>query len=144
MVHKLLQSEIYIGNRIWNRTSSKLDRKRIRNPPCQWLQRKWDFAPIVDRPLFDAAQTIIRKRWRRFSKKDVLEALRRLNQKHGFLDKKLIAQNKELPSYVTLHRQFGGLNNIYKLLGSTPRPGTASRPTDDQLLFGLQNLGTMT
>jgi DNA invertase Pin-like site-specific DNA recombinase len=140
MVHKLLQSEIYIGNRIWNRTSLKLDRKRICNPPSQWLQRKWDFAPIVDRPLFDAAQTIIRKRWRRFSKKDVLEALRRLNQEHGFLDKKLIGQNKELPSYVTLYRLFGGLNNIYKRLGSTPRPGTVSHLSDDQLLACLRRL----
>jgi DNA invertase Pin-like site-specific DNA recombinase len=127
MVHKVLQNEIYVGNSVWNRTSWKLGRKRVRNPPSQWLRHRWDFAPIIERPLFDAAQVIIRKRWRRFSKKDVLEALRRLNQKHGFLDMKLIAQNEELPGYVTLHRLFGGLNKIYKLLGSTPRPHTFQR-----------------
>jgi DNA invertase Pin-like site-specific DNA recombinase len=140
MVHKILQSDIYVGNSIWNRTSWKLGRKRIRNPPCQWLHRKWAFAPIVERRLFDATQVLIRKRWRRFSKKDVLEALRRLNEKHGFLDMKLIAQDENLPTYVTLHRLFGGLNNIYRSLGSTPRLGTRGHQTDDQLLACLGRL----
>lgn len=140
MVHKILQSEIYTGNSVWNRTSSKLTTERVRNRPDQWLRRKWDFAPIIEPSLFDAAQLIIRKRRRRFSKAEVVQALRRLHQRHGFLDLRLIAENEELPAYVTLHRLFGGLHNIRKLIGSKPRPGTPRRLSDGQLLACLRGL----
>ena len=60
-VHQILINEKYIGNNVWNRGSFKLKRKRVRNTRDMWIRAEGAFEPIVDRPLFDAAQAIIRE-----------------------------------------------------------------------------------
>src|ERR1700730_10667095 len=57
-VHQVLINEKYIGNNVWNRGSFKLKKKRVRNSPEMWIRADGAFEPIVDRSLFDAAQTI--------------------------------------------------------------------------------------
>ena len=36
-VHQLLTNEKYIGNNVYNRTSFKLKKKRVQNPPEMWV-----------------------------------------------------------------------------------------------------------
>ena len=76
-VHQVLINEKYIGNNVWNRRSFKLKKKRVRNSPDMWIRAEGAFEPIVDRDLFDAAQSIIRERsHRRFTDEEMLDGCR--------------------------------------------------------------------
>ena len=71
-IHQVLINENYIGNNVWNRVSFKLRKKRVRNHPDMWIRADGVFPSIVDRQLFDAAQTIIRARIARMSDQAML------------------------------------------------------------------------
>ncbi len=140
-VRKLLQNEVYLGESVWNRTSIKLGKKKVRNPPELWLRGKCSFAGIIDPRRFDDARDLICARRIRPSDEDVLQSLRQLYRKHGFLDTKLINRCKRsLPGLTNLYRRFGGLRQIHKLIGSTGRPGTNYGVSDEQLLNMLRRL----
>jgi len=138
-VKYLLTNEIYLGKSIWNRSSIKLARKKIWNPPDMWLCAKCSFEPIIRQSQFDAAQRIIAERQRRLSKEEVLEKLRRLYRKHGFLDTYLI-NDSGIRSTTYLFKYFRGLRHIHKLIGSRGRPGTNYGITDEGLLEVLRRL----
>jgi DNA invertase Pin-like site-specific DNA recombinase len=105
-VRWILRNEIYIGNLVWNRTSIKLGRKLVRNPPEMWLRVRCAFDPIINAAQFDAAQRIFLERRHLPSKEEILESLRRLHRKHGYLDSRLIEQSPEVPGPTTLYKQF--------------------------------------
>jgi DNA invertase Pin-like site-specific DNA recombinase len=140
-VRWLLRNENYIGNILWNRTSIKLGKTKVRNPPEMWFRAKTSFAPVIDDSQFEAAQRIFRERRNRFTKESVLEALRQLYRKHGFLDTWLVIDTPEVPSMTTIRKYFGGLGQVHKLLGSKGRPGaTYYGRSDDELLKRLRRL----
>jgi DNA invertase Pin-like site-specific DNA recombinase len=136
----MLRNEIYIGNSIWNRTSIKLGKRMVRNQPEMWLRTKCSFAPIIDRSQFDAAQAIFRERRHHPSKEELLAALRRLYRKHGFLDGRLINDSDDAPRLSALQKHFGGLRQVYKLIGSKGRPGSNYGLSDDDILARLRRL----
>jgi DNA invertase Pin-like site-specific DNA recombinase len=138
-VKNLLLNEIYVGNSVWNRTSIKLARKKTQNPPDLWLRVKASFDPIVRKSQFNAAQRIMVERQRRLSKDEVLEKLRRLYHRHGFLDTYLI-NDSGIRSTTYLYKYSGGLRQIHKLLGSKGRPGTNYGITAEGLLEVLRRL----
>ncbi len=140
-VRKLLLNEIYISNCIWNRTSTKLGKNMVRNPPELWFRTKCSFAPIIDESQFEAAQKRFRELRQRPSKEEVLEALRRIHRKHGFLDNKLVQESGEVPSLTYLYNHFGGLRQVYNLIGSKARPGAVEYGlSNDELLVRLRRL----
>ena len=141
-VHKILKNEIYLGDDIWNRSSIKLGKKKVWNSPDVWLRVRRDFAPIIDQAQFEAAQAIIRERRRRPSNEQLLEKLRRLYDKHGFLDTRLIDRTNDVPSLSFLYDRFGGLRKIHKLIGSKGRAGTNYGISDEELLTALRQLLT--
>ena len=47
-----------MGDSVWNRTSFKLKKARVRISPDMWIRADGAFEPIVERHLFDAAQAI--------------------------------------------------------------------------------------
>ena len=98
IVHQILINEKYVGNNVWNRVSFKLKKKRIRNPPEMWVRSEGVFPALIDRVLFDAAQTIIRNRSQRLSDDEILEALSRLRQSAGSLSGIIIDEAEDLPS----------------------------------------------
>jgi DNA invertase Pin-like site-specific DNA recombinase len=138
-VKVLLQNEIYLGNSVWNRSSIKLASKKVWNPPELWLRAKCSFEPIIAQHQFNAAQRIIRERQHRASKEEVLEKLRRLYRKHGFLDTYLI-NDSGLRSTACLYKYFGGLRQIHKIVGSKGRPGSNYGITAEGLLEILRRL----
>jgi len=69
-----------------------------------------------------------------------MEALRRLYRKHGFLDTWLVMDSTEVPSTTAIYTHFGGLRQVYKLLGSTGPPGATYGLSDDELLARLRRL----
>jgi DNA invertase Pin-like site-specific DNA recombinase len=136
-VHKLLKNEIYIGNILWNRTSTKLGRRLLRNRPEAWLRVKCNFDPIIDPAAFEQAQAIIRERMRRRSDEEILKPVRRLLRKRGYLSRRLIDSTPGVPWSKTLAKRFGSLKHVYKLLDFKNTPETLA---DDELLMGLRTV----
>lgn len=97
-VHQVLINEKYVGNNVWNRRSFKLKKKRVLNSPDAWIRAEGVFDAIVDLPLFNAAQTLIRERSVRVTDDDMLESLRQLFQKRGYLSGMVIDEADHLPS----------------------------------------------
>src|SRR5688572_660235 len=55
-VHEVLTNEKYIGNNVYHRTSFKLKRKHVVNPPDRWIRSEGAFQGIVDPQLFRRVQ----------------------------------------------------------------------------------------
>jgi hypothetical protein len=136
----LLRNEIYAGAIVWNRTTTKLGTRKRANPPEEWVRRPTSFAPIVSREEFEAAQTIFRQRNRPYPKEQVLESLRRLARKHGFLDQRLIDETSGMPPVRQLFEIYGGLTEIRKVLGVRSRPGPPWYLSDEELLVAMRRL----
>lgn len=121
IVHQILINEKYVGNNVWNRVSFKLKKKRVRNPPEMWVRSEGVFPALVDRTLFDAAQSIIRDRCQRLSDDEMLEALAKLRERTGLLSGIVIDEAEGLPSSSSYRSRFGSLLRAYRLVGYTPR-----------------------
>lgn len=119
-VHQVLINEKYIGNNVWNRTSSKLKKKRVSNAPDAWIRADGVFPAIIERQLFDAAQAIIRARSVRLTDLDMLNALRALFDQQGGLSGLIIDESEGLPSSSAYRSRFGSLLRAYSLIGYTP------------------------
>ena len=151
-VRQTLRNENYIGNIVWNRQSVKLKGKVVNNPPDKWVRTTEALEPVIERPLFDAAQAILRERPQGFSQEQKLAPLRRLLRKHGTLSLKRINRSTGMPSASSYVRWFGSLGNAYLLVGFTarahrrdgqPRRSVAKatrRLSNDQLLEMLTGL----
>ncbi|MFT3987976.1 MAG: recombinase family protein [Aestuariivirga sp.] len=120
-VHQILINEKYIGNNVWNRVSFKLKKLRIRNSPPTWICADGVFEGIVDRSLFEAAQTIIAARSFKLSDDQMLQALQALFEHHGALSGLIIDENEGLPSSSAYRSRFGSLLRAYSLVGYSPR-----------------------
>jgi len=120
IVHELLTNEKYIGNNIYNRTSTKLQRPRVLNNPEQWIRRDGAYEPVVAAETFAAAQLIISDRDRHFTDEDLLDRLRVLLKQHGRLSGLIINEAADMPSAMTYSHRFQTLRRAYELVGYTP------------------------
>lgn len=98
MIRYLLKSEKYIGNLVYNRSSYKLHRKYVRNPPSEWVRCVKAFAPIVPEELFNAAKEQRAYRYRRYSREAILDCIRRVYTKHGRVTCTLIDIEPDAPN----------------------------------------------
>jgi len=119
-VHQVLINEKYIGNNIFNKSSFKLKKKRVKNPPDMWIRTDGAFDAIVDSQIFYQAQGIILERNRRYSNEEMLDRLKYLFQKHGKLSGMLIDETEGMPSSAVYRTRFHGLVRAYRLVGYTP------------------------
>lgn len=119
-VHQVLINEKYVGNNVWNKSSFKLKKKHVRNSPDMWIRSEGAFEGIVDRLLFDAAQTIIRDRSLKLSNDQMLESLQALLASRGYLSGIIIDEADQLPSSSAYQNRFGSLLRAYQLVGFTP------------------------
>src|ERR1039458_3267213 len=117
-VHQVLTSEKYIGNNVYSRTSCKLKKKHVNNPPSEWVRANGVFAGIIEPELFLKAQEIILARSRKYTDAEMLEHLRAVLLKHGRISGILIDASEDLPSSTAFSHRFGTLVNAYKMLGS--------------------------
>jgi hypothetical protein len=119
-VHGVLTNEKYIGNNVYNRRSFKLKKKRVKNPPEQWIRKDNAFEAIVEPAYFLAAQHIILERSRRLSNEEMIAKLKELYEKKGWLSGVIIDEEDDLPSSAAYTHRFGGLVSAYKLVGYDP------------------------
>ena len=120
-IHQILINEKYLGNNVWNRVSFKLKKTRVRNQPDMWIRSDGVFPAIVDRNLFDAAQTIIKARSIKLTDDEMLAALGALFERHGILSGMTIDEAEGLPSSSAYRFRFGSLLRAYSLVGYRPR-----------------------
>jgi len=119
-VHQVLTNEKYIGNNVYSRTSCKLKKKHITNPPTEWVRADGVYAGIVEPGLFLKAQEIILARSRKYTNDEMLEHLRGVLSKHGRISGILIDEMDGLPSSTAFSHRFGTLINAYRLIGYDP------------------------
>lgn len=120
VVHGILTNEKYIGNNVYNRVSFKLKKKRVVNAPDMWIRADGVFEPLVDARTFYTAQGIIAERNRRFSDAEMIERLRQLFERHGYLSGVVIDEAEAMPSAGAYRHRFGSLLRAYALVGFTP------------------------
>ena len=71
-VRTVLTNEKYIGNNVFNRSSFKLKKLHIDNPPDMWVRKEGAFEGIVPLEFFLTAQEIITARSARLSDEELL------------------------------------------------------------------------
>jgi len=119
-VHQVLINEKYIGNNVYHRTSCKLKKKHVNNPPDKWVRKEGAYQGIVERDIFLRAQEIILARSQKLTNEEMLEKLRELFKQHGRISGILIDETEGLPSSAAFGHRFGSLINAYKLIGYDP------------------------
>jgi hypothetical protein len=119
-VHQILSNEKYIGHNVYNRTSFKLKKKHVHNPPEMWVRAEGAFTPIVSAEAFFMARGIIQERARRLSDEDMLVRLKELAKRQPMLSGQLIDATDDMPSSATYRSRFGSLIAAYRLAGFEP------------------------
>lgn len=119
-VREVLSNEKYIGNNIFNRISFKLKIKRVRNPEDMWIRKDQAFQGIVDPSLFFMAKGIFAARCRKLSDEEMLQKLKELQDKKGYLSAIVIDEAEDMPSSAAYSGRFGGLVRAYRLIGFDP------------------------
>ena len=119
-VREVLSNEKYIGNNIFNRISYKLKIRRVRNPEEMWIRKNNAFEGIVDPSIFFLAKGIFAARCRKLSDEEMLEKLKKLQNKIGYLSAMVIDEAEDMPSSAAYSGRFGGLIRAYQLIGFDP------------------------
>ena len=119
-IHEILTNEKYIGNNLYNRTSTKLQTSRVVNDPAEWVRCNNAYQPVVDAELFATVQAIINERDHRYSDEELLQRLRDLLQQHGMLSGIIINEAAGMPSAAAYASRFQSLHRAYELIGYTP------------------------
>jgi len=119
-VNQVLTNEKYIGNNVYNRVSFKLKKKRVRNPEEMWIRADGVYDPIVEPALFWAAREIILECARTFSNDELIQGLKGLLEKTGWLSSVIIDECDVLPSSSVYRHRFGSLLRAYQLVGYEP------------------------
>jgi len=119
-VHQILINEKYIGNNVWNRRSFKLKKVRVDNDPDTWIRAEGAFEAIVDKSIFDAANTIIKNRSQRLTDEEMLKRLSIILEDHGQLSGIIIDEAEPYPSSSAYSNRFGSLLKAYSLVGYRP------------------------
>ncbi len=119
-VHDILTNPKYTGSNVYNRLSSKLKQRNVRNPTEEWIRLDKAFAPIIPRDLFEQTQNARRLRTRNLSNEQILERLRDLLKREGRLSHAVINEAREGPCSCTVRVRFGGLQEAYRLVGYRP------------------------
>lgn len=119
-IREVLSNEKYIGNNIYNRRSFKLKKHRVVNSPEMWIKKEGAFEGIVPPELFYTAQGILRARAHRYSDEELIEKLRHLYQRHGYLSGLIIDEAEGMPSSAAYAHRFGSLIRAYQTVGFTP------------------------
>jgi hypothetical protein len=119
-VHEVLTNEKYIGNNVFNRTSFKLKKKHVQNPPEMWVRADGAFEGIISPDLFFVARGIILERNRRVSDEEMLAKLRLLLERHATISSHLIDSAEDMPPSSSYRSRFGSLLEAYRLAGYSP------------------------
>jgi DNA invertase Pin-like site-specific DNA recombinase len=118
LVHDVLTNEKYIGSNVYNRTSVKLQTKRVFNPPNTWIKKPGAFEPIISPDLFYRAQKIFADR--AITNEELLNQLRDLLQREGRLSTSLVDRTEGMRPSTFYKSRFDRLVVAFQLAGYEP------------------------
>ena len=133
VIHQVLTNEKYVGNNVYNRTSFKLKKKRVLNPPGMWIRSNGAFESIIATDLFIRAQQVIQERTHRYTNEELLDQLRQLLNREGALSGFIIDEAEGVASSSVYRTRFRSLLRAYTLIGYTPERDYAFVETNRQL-----------
>ena len=116
-VIRTLKQTKYIGIQTWGRSTEALSTPRRPVPRENWVFSATGFEPIVPRELFERALNAYAQLTHRLTNDELLEKLQAILREHGRLTRKLIDETPSCPGLTTYYKRFGGLRNVYALLG---------------------------
>ena len=119
-IHQILTNEKYIGNNIYNKTSSKLKSRLVKNPKHEWVRCDKAYKPIISKKKYNKAQEIIQLRSIHLTNEDLLEKLKEKLESNGKLSGFIIDEDDTGPSSSVYRTRFGGLLRAYTLIGYKP------------------------
>jgi DNA invertase Pin-like site-specific DNA recombinase len=119
VIYTFLKNEKYTGTLVWGRRSVKFRTAPVRIPADQWIRVPKAFHAIIEKELFDRAQISI-DRCSRPTDEEMLEGLRRLLKREGYLSFDLINAARDMPSITAYRRRFGNASDLYALIGCEP------------------------
>lgn len=121
-VHQILTNEKYIGNIVYNKTSSSIkhNKKSVKNPPSQWIRYENAFEGIIDIETFLRVRKLIDERQRRYSDEELLEMLKSLYDSKGHVSGFMIDECEVMPCASVYSKRFGSLLRAYELIGYVP------------------------
>ncbi|WP_338259031.1 recombinase family protein [Escherichia coli] len=119
-IHQILTNEKYIGNNIYNKTSSKLKSRLVKNPKNEWVRCDKAYKPIISKKKYNKAQEIIQLRSVQLTNEELLEKLKQKLESNGKLSGFIIDEDDTGPSSSVYRTRFGGLLRAYTLIGYKP------------------------
>ena len=119
-VLQVLTNEKYIGNNLFNRSSSRLKSKSKANPPEEWVRKENAFASIVNAERFYMVQGIIKERHQKIPDETLLKRLKELHSQTKRLSAVIIDETYGMPPSSLYRHRFGGLLRAYRLIGYVP------------------------
>ncbi|EIW8195226.1 recombinase family protein [Escherichia coli] len=119
-IHQILTNEKYIGNNIYNKTSSKLKSRLVKNPKNEWVRCDKAYKPIISKKKYNKAQEIIQLRSVHLTNDELLEKLKQKLESNGKLSGFIIDEDDTGPSSSVYRTRFGGLLRAYTLIGYKP------------------------
>ncbi|HDX5580214.1 TPA: recombinase family protein [Escherichia coli] len=117
-IHQILTNEKYIGNNIYNKTSSKLKSRLVKNPKNEWVRCDKAYKPIISKKKYNKAQEIIQLRSVHLTNEELLEKLKQKLESNGKLSGFIIDEDDTGPSSSVYRTRFGG--RAYTLIGYKP------------------------
>ncbi len=119
-IHQILTNEKYIGNNIYNKTSSKLKSRLVKNPKNEWVRCDKAYKPIISKKKYNKAQEIFQLRSVHLTNEELLEKLKQKLESNGKLSGFIIDEDDTGPSSSVYRTRFGGLLRAYTLIGYKP------------------------
>lgn len=117
IIRGMIRNEKYLGHLVFNRRSYKLKRQAVKNPVDLWVRCNDAFPRIVPEEVFKAAQRERARRYRRYSKAELLDVLKGVYRDHGRVSSTLIDQHPDGPTARLVARHFGTLYEAYSQAG---------------------------
>jgi DNA invertase Pin-like site-specific DNA recombinase len=112
-----LERPQYTGTHVWGRTTAYLSGPVKKVTPEEWAVCPNAFRPIVGAELFERAQKRLASVTYRLSDEALLNCLKSVAAENGKLTSRIIQNSRLCPAADAYRRRFGGLMNVYALLG---------------------------
>ena len=119
-VHCILTNEKYMGNTVFGRSRGRLGSPRRPVDPAEWVRATETHPAIIEPSLFRAVQRRIHNRQVRQDPRPMLQALLKVQAKHGRLSERLINATPSTPKAHLYKSRFGSLLAAYELVGYRP------------------------
>lgn len=116
-VSHALERPQYMGTHVWGRTTAYLSGPTKKVAPEHWAVCSNAFRPLVSAELFERARKRLANVTYRLSDEELLNRLKSVVAETGKLTSRTIQSSRLCPAADAYSRRFGGLMNVYALLG---------------------------